>query len=102
MGLTYSPLLWYMLRFVSGFASAFVLVLASGIVLDKLASINKTSWSGLFYGGVGLGIFSSSIIIPILNQSFQWEGTWIGLAAISGILAFSYGAGFMILPIMLK
>lgn len=88
MGLTYSPLLWYMLRFVSGFASAFVLVLASGIVLDKLASINKTSWSGLFYGGVGLGIFSSSIIIPILNQSFQWEGTWIGLAAISGILAF--------------
>jgi predicted MFS family arabinose efflux permease len=87
MGLTYSHLLWNVLRFLSGFASAFVLVLASGIVLDKLADIRKTSWSGLFYGGVGLGIFLSSLMIPSLNHLFRWEGTWIGLAVVSGILA---------------
>lgn len=87
MGLTYSNLLWNVLRFLSGFASAFVLVLASGIVLDKLAVIRKTSWSGLFYGGVGLGIFLSSLLIPSLNHLFRWEGTWIGLAVVSGILA---------------
>ncbi|MCY8939822.1 YbfB/YjiJ family MFS transporter [Peribacillus frigoritolerans] len=87
MGLTYSNLLWNVLRFLSGFASAFVLVLASGIVLDKLAAIRKTSWSGLFYGGVGLGIFLSSLMIPSLNPLFRWEGTWIGLAVVSGILA---------------
>jgi predicted MFS family arabinose efflux permease len=87
MGLTYSHLLWNVLRFLSGFASAFVLVLASGIVLDKLAAIRKTSWSGLFYGGVGLGIFLSSLMIPSLNHLFRWEGTWIGLAVVSGILA---------------
>src|SRR4051812_10441205 len=87
MGLTYSYLLWYVLRFISGVSSAFVLVLASGIVLDKLAVISKTSWSGLFYGGVGFGIFLSSSIIPSLNHLFQWEGTWIGLAVVSGILA---------------
>ncbi|MCM3729927.1 YbfB/YjiJ family MFS transporter [Neobacillus cucumis] len=87
MGLTYSYLLWYVLRFISGVSSAFVLVLASGIVLDKLAVISKTSWSGLFYGGVGFGIFLSSLIIPSLNHLFQWEGTWIGLAVVSGILA---------------
>ncbi|CAN7674089.1 YbfB/YjiJ family MFS transporter [Peribacillus frigoritolerans] len=87
MGLTYSNLLWNVLRFLSGFASAFVLVLASGIVLDKLAAIRKTSWSGLFYGGVGLGIFLSSLMIPNLNHLFRWEGTWIGLAVVSGILA---------------
>jgi predicted MFS family arabinose efflux permease len=86
MGLTYSHFLWYMIRFISGVSSAFVLVLASGIVLDKLAAINKTSWSGLFYGGVGLGIFLSSFIIPSLNHSFKWEGAWIGLAVVSGIL----------------
>ncbi|WP_260287848.1 YbfB/YjiJ family MFS transporter [Peribacillus aracenensis] len=86
MGLSYSHL-WYGLRFLSGFASAFVLVLASGIVLDKLATIRKTSWSGFFYGGVGLGIFSSSLMIPRLNHLFRWEGTWIGLAVVSGILA---------------
>ncbi|MGG6360626.1 YbfB/YjiJ family MFS transporter [Peribacillus frigoritolerans] len=87
MGLTYSNLLWNVLRFLSGFASAFVLVLASGIVLDKLAAIRKSSWSGLFYGGVGLGIFLSSLMIPSLNHLFRWEGTWIGLAVVSGILA---------------
>ncbi|PAK37116.1 YbfB/YjiJ family MFS transporter [Peribacillus simplex] len=87
MGLTYSNLLWNLLRFLSGFASAFVLVLASGIVLDKLAAIRKTSWSGLFYGGVGLGILLSSLLIPSLNHLFRWEGTWIGLAVVSGILA---------------
>jgi predicted MFS family arabinose efflux permease len=86
MGLTYSHFLWYVLRFISGVSSAYVLVLASGIVLDKLATINKTSWSGLFYGGVGFGIFLSSLIIPSLNHLYQWEGSWIGLAVVSGIL----------------
>ncbi|WP_307480067.1 YbfB/YjiJ family MFS transporter [Cytobacillus purgationiresistens] len=56
-------------------------------MLDKLATIRKTSWSGLFYGGVGLGIFLSSLMIPSLNHLFRWEGTWIGLAVVSGILA---------------
>ncbi|NEY98187.1 YbfB/YjiJ family MFS transporter [Bacillus shackletonii] len=88
MGLTYSHSLWYVLRFLSGVSSAFVLVLASGIVLDRLAVLNKTSWSGLFYGGVGLGICLSSLCIPRLNRLFQWEGTWIGLAVVSGILVF--------------
>jgi len=88
MGLTNSLMLWNIFRFLSGFASAFVMILASGIVLDKLASINKTLWSGLFYSGVGIGIFLSSILIPILNDSFQWEGTWIGLAALSVFLIF--------------
>jgi predicted MFS family arabinose efflux permease len=87
MGLTYSHFLWYVLRFLSGFSSAYVLVLASGIVLDKLATINKTSWSGLFYGGVGLGICLSSLFIPSLNHLYQWEGTWIGLAVVSAILS---------------
>jgi predicted MFS family arabinose efflux permease len=87
MGLSYSYLFWYVLRFISGVSSAFVLVLASGIVLDKLAAISKTSWSGLFYGGVGFGIFLSSLIIPSLNHLFKWEGAWIGLAVLSGILA---------------
>jgi predicted MFS family arabinose efflux permease len=87
MGLTYSHFIWYVLRFLSGVSSAYVLVLASGIVLDKLATLNKTSWSGLFYGGVGLGICLSSLFIPSLNHLYQWEGTWIGLAVVSAILS---------------
>ncbi|MFC0275023.1 YbfB/YjiJ family MFS transporter [Metabacillus herbersteinensis] len=88
MGLSHSYLIWYVLRFLSGIASAFVFVLASSIVLDKLAARDKTNWSGFFYGGVGLGIFFTGMIIPGLNQSFKWEGAWIGLAVVSVIFAF--------------
>ncbi|MEY8741215.1 YbfB/YjiJ family MFS transporter [Bacillales bacterium AN1005] len=86
MGLVSTNLLWIVLRFLSGFSSALILVLASGLVLDRLASRNKSNWSGLFYGGVGFGIFLSSLIIPSLNDKFFWEGTWIGLAVVSLIL----------------
>jgi predicted MFS family arabinose efflux permease len=79
MGLTCSHFIWYVLRFLSGVSSAYVLVLAS--------TINKTSLSGLFYGGVGLGICLSSLFIPSLNHLYQWEGTWIGLAVVSAILS---------------
>ncbi|WP_269431584.1 YbfB/YjiJ family MFS transporter [Bacillus sp. SA1-12] len=79
MGLTYSHLFWYVLRFLSGVSSAYVLILASGIVFDKLSTINKISLSGLFYGGVGLGICLSNLLIPSLNHLYQWEGTWMGL-----------------------
>ncbi len=88
MGLFQMYSAWYTFRFISGFSSAFVLVLASSIVLDKLAEKEKTNWSGLFYGGVGVGIFLTGIIIPILNDYFKWEGAWIGLSILSIILTF--------------
>lgn len=88
MGLTNSIFLWYVIRFLSGVASAFVFVTASSIVLDKLASENKSNWSGVLYGGVGSGIFISSLFIPGLSDLFQWEGAWGGLSVISGILTY--------------
>ncbi|OAH59389.1 MFS transporter [Domibacillus aminovorans] len=87
MGLSHSYLLMLVIRFISGISSAFIFVLASSIVLDKLAANGKTHWSGLFYAGVGFGIFLSSLIIPSLNHLFYWEGAWLGLAIVSAILA---------------
>lgn len=86
MGLTHTYVIWHMLRFLSGVASSFVFVFASSIVLDKLARKGKTSWSGFFYSGVGIGIFTSSLLISYFNQFVQWEMLWIGLAALCGIL----------------
>ena len=86
MGLFHSYLLWSIFRFFSGIASAFVFVLASSIVLDKLASKDRANWSGFFYAGPGLGIFLTGITIPILNNLFKWEGSWIGLGVLSSIL----------------
>lgn len=86
MGLSHFYILMLIVRFISGVASAFIFVLASSIVLDKLAVTGKTSWSGLFYSGVGFGIFFSTLFIPSLNNLFAWEGVWIGLAIVSIIL----------------
>lgn len=86
MGLSHSYHLMLGLRFLSGAASAFIFVLASSIVLDKLVVAGKTSWSGLLYSGVGCGIFFSTLFIPSLNHLFAWEGVWMGLAIVSVIL----------------
>lgn len=80
MGLTQQYFYWTFLRFLSGMASAFVFVLASSIVLDRLGASGRTNWSGVFYGGVGFGIFLTSMFIPGLNQRYRWEGAWLGLA----------------------
>ncbi|KGR92333.1 MFS transporter [Ureibacillus massiliensis 4400831 = CIP 108448 = CCUG 49529] len=87
MGLSHSYILMLILRLVSGVVSAFIFVLASSIVLDRLARAGKTNWSGFFYSGVGLGIFFSTFFIPSLNSSFGWEGVWIGLAIVSTLLS---------------
>jgi len=86
MGLAHFYFQMLLIRFISGVASAFIFVLASSIVLDKLAASGKTNWSGLFYAGVGCGIFFSTLFIPSLSNLFEWEGVWIGLAIISAIL----------------
>lgn len=74
------------IRFVAGLASAFVFVLASGIVLDQLAAAGRTHDAGFFYAGVGLGILLSTLLIPGLSRRFMWEGAWIGLSLLSGML----------------
>ena len=86
MGLSHSYILMLIVRFISGVASAFIFVLASSIVLDKLAVTGKTNWSGFFYSGVGFGIFFSTLCIPSFNNLFMWEGVWVGLAIVSVIL----------------
>ncbi|HJV46484.1 MAG TPA: YbfB/YjiJ family MFS transporter [Bacillota bacterium] len=86
MGLTHLYWIWLILRFISGLASAFIFVLSSSVVLDALAANGRTKWSGIFYGGVGFGIFFTGFAVPLFNRLFNWEGAWIGLAVTSVIL----------------
>lgn len=86
IGLTGSYYVWYIVRFISGVISAFIFVVVSSIVLDRLAKEEKTQLSGLFYSGVGLGIMISSLIVSPLHKYFAWNGTWIGLALFSIVL----------------
>jgi MFS family permease len=87
MGLTYSHTSWMIWRFLSGITSAFVFVLASSLILDQLAKQRRLGLVGVMYGGVGFGIFISGLLVPLLIDSLHYEGAWIGLACLAGLLS---------------
>src|SRR5689334_20225848 len=56
MGFVTSMPAFLLLRAVGGAASAFVLVLASALVLDRLAAAGRPGLSSMHFAGVGAGI----------------------------------------------
>lgn len=83
MGLTHSFWLWLLLRFIAGATAGYIFVLTSSIIMDYLASHLLSRWSGYLFTGIGLGIATSGLLVPIIEKSFAWEGTWIWLGIIS-------------------
>src|SRR5690606_27333327 len=71
------------LRFVAGATAGYIFVLTSSIIMDYLASHFLTRWSGYVFSGIGLGIAISGILVPFIETSFAWEGTWLGLGILS-------------------
>ena len=72
------------LRFIGGAASALVLVLASSLVLDRLAVAGRSNLSALHFAGVGGGIVLSAVIVAALGSvEVGWQGQWIGVAVLS-------------------
>lgn len=82
MGAFQSFEVWFLLRFLSGVASAIVFVVTSSIVLEYLSAIQ----AGIYYGGVGLGIFLTGVAVPLLTSYNEWMGAWKGLGLFSLIL----------------
>ncbi|MEQ8355569.1 MAG: YbfB/YjiJ family MFS transporter [Kiloniellaceae bacterium] len=82
---TVAPFL--LLRFASGVASAFVLVFASALVLDRLAAAGRPGLSALHFGGVGLGIAASAVLVALLaGAGGDWRQLWLasgGLALLA-------------------
>lgn len=74
---------WLVLRFLSGMASAIVFVIASSIVLDCMSEIQ----AGFVYGGVGLGILLTGLVVPLLTLNGNWVTVWEGLGLISVVLS---------------
>jgi MFS family permease len=85
MGLVVSPAAWLGIRFVSGVASAFVLVLVSSLVLDQASRPGRGWWPWVSYSGVGLGIALTGIVVPLLARD-GWRAAWIGLGMMSVML----------------
>jgi predicted MFS family arabinose efflux permease len=85
------------LRFVGGIASAFVIVCASTLVLERLSLSGRGSLSALHFAGVGAGIFiSAAVVSAMLRSGAGWRSLWIGSGSIAMLAAIS--AAWLIPP----
>jgi hypothetical protein len=90
MGIVESLPLWFVLRFLAGVASAFVLVGVSAWVLPLLAARGRAGWAGWVYAGVGAGIFLCGLVGLVTGVlQVRPDATWLLLAAGSAAVAVS-------------
>lgn len=76
------------LRFVSGVASAFVIICASTLVLERLAATGRGGLSAIHFAGVGVGIVISAIIVSTLSEAgADWRGLWLASGAAAAVTA---------------
>jgi predicted MFS family arabinose efflux permease len=76
------------LRFVGGIASAFVIVCASTLVLERLSFSGRGSLSAIHFAGVGFGIMISAVAVSaMLASGVGWRGLWIGSGSIAMLAA---------------
>jgi predicted MFS family arabinose efflux permease len=78
------------LRFVGGIASAFVIVCASTLVVERLSMSGRRSLSGIHFAGVGVGVMLSAVAVSaMLASGANWRSLWIGSGAIAMLAAFA-------------
>ncbi len=78
MGLTDDVIAFLGLRFVGGVASAFVLVLASALVIERLVIAGRQNLVPLYFAGVGIGISISALLPWLLNGAAAgWPVLWL-------------------------
>ena len=94
MGLTQMLPAFLGLRLIGGIASAFVLILSSTIVLDRLAEAGRSELSALHFAGVGTGITVSAVLVAELQHLGEsWQVLWLASGAV--IVALLAAAGLL-------
>jgi predicted MFS family arabinose efflux permease len=84
MGLVSSLPAFLVLRFVGGVASAFGLVFASALVLDRLAVARRSELSAVHFGGVGAGIaVSAAIVSALMAWGYSWRALWLASGGVA-------------------
>ena len=82
---------FFLLRFVGGFASAFVLVFASSLVMERLAAAGRPELAAIHFAGVGTGISISALLVSgLLAAGGDWRVLWwasgvLGLLALAAV-----------------
>ena len=86
-GLTDSLPAWLVLRGIAGIASAFVFVFAAGIVAEALTAAGEPARIGWLFGGVGIGIALSGLIVRIAGPNLDWSELWMAAGLFCALLA---------------
>jgi predicted MFS family arabinose efflux permease len=78
-------------RVLAGIASAFIFI-AGGLLAARLGLLHPQRAGlllGIYYGGTGLGIVASSLLVPVAMEAaaahaapHAWQWAWIALAAL--------------------
>jgi predicted MFS family arabinose efflux permease len=84
MGLFETIPMFLVQRFVGGAASAFVLIIASTVVLERLATAGRGGLSAVHFAGVGSGIaVSAALVAAMLLLGHDWRSLWLASGAVS-------------------
>lgn len=79
-----------LLRFTGGVASAYVLVLASSLVLERLAQMGRAPLSAVHFSGVGIGIAISALVTwAAVMMDLGWRAIWLGGGCVALIALFA-------------
>lgn len=79
---------WLVLRFLAGLASAGVFVFGSTTVLGWLKQQGRPELLGWFFGGVGVGIATSGLVILLVQRlvgTNAWQLEWLAAAVLAAI-----------------
>jgi predicted MFS family arabinose efflux permease len=96
MACTSSLAVFLLIRFAAGVASAFVMVFSVTIIFSHLAAARRDDLQALHFGGVGLGIVLSAVLIGGLHLAGAgWAAGWIG----AGVLSL---AGFLVAALLIR
>lgn len=87
MGTTTSQVLWGVMRLCGGISSAILFIVISAQVAEALVRRSYGHWMGALYGGVGLGIAISGLIVPQLDKAGGWSAAWTGMGSIAVVFA---------------
>jgi predicted MFS family arabinose efflux permease len=77
---------WTVLRFLSGVASAGVLIAATDLVMAAALAAGRTALVGWHFAGVGVGIAASGLIVAAVAPGLGWRGGWLALGLLSLVL----------------
>ena len=87
MGLTTAMAAFVVLRFAGGMASALAIVLATALVLERLAACGHPGLSWIPYAGVGVGIALSAVLVAAsAAHGADWAKLWMASGALAAAL----------------